>query len=105
MYLTTVGAIFNHPDKYADHVCERCEKSPAVKMIADCDGDALTLCREHWMEYLEKEILPMFDQPLGSALTPCEGETEQGWKYQYTYDKEVAMKEFEKRQAKYREEV
>ena len=62
MDLSKVFYICDSDKYFADVVCDQCKQKPAVKLEADCHGDAISLCKEHWVEWFNVTLLPAFNE-------------------------------------------
>lgn len=67
MYLSKFQYLPNSGNLFIRNRCEECGEMPAVAMNADCNGDGIQLCVQHWQEKFD-EILKMFDMDEGMVV-------------------------------------
>ncbi len=62
MYFSKLSPVYN-TELFSECKCEICGQ-PAVKMEADCHGDGIRYCQQHWIEWFDEELLPMFEKDI-----------------------------------------
>ena len=68
MFASKMWYIDGYGELFMENQCDLCQAKPAVRLEADCHGDAVTLCRTHWEEYFKNEILTVFDIDIDSKF-------------------------------------
>ena len=61
MYTSKFNRIFES-DVFLEAKCHKCGQKPAVRLMADCDGDGETFCKTHWEEWFKYQIIDAFDE-------------------------------------------